>query len=316
MQKLICKALLLFIIISLQLQTSGKLWAQSPETSQVDNENSGYIISRSIVCSADIYTIIDKDISAEKARQKAVNAGRRKILHKGRALILEILHNSGLKNGEEQLQLPTADELVIVEQKEIQSPISSTSGRATAIFMTAEICYKLKLPLSETLSNPALPLTVKLWASQNRYYAGEAMKFFFQSNRDCYLTLIDQAPDGTLLQLLPNGFRKDEIIHPDKTYQLPDLLAGDFYSFNVSAPFGTEKIIIFAGDGPLNRKSELAEKEKTELFQKLKLPLEDFRKELISIRNTTTTTPETNNDTNRSQQFFTGYLSLETLIKK
>lgn len=75
---------------------------------------------------------------------------------------------------------------------------------------------------------------------KGNYKIGDKINLYFQSERDCYLTLINYGTSGKMTILLPNAFSQKNFIKEGITYAIP----GDDYPFDyvLSSPGGTEKI--------------------------------------------------------------------------
>ena len=75
--------------------------------------------------------------------------------------------------------------------------------------------------------------------------------FHLRGNRDFFTCIIDVAPDGEMIQLLPNLYRKYLFFKGGKDYHLPDPGLGDDFSLDVSPPFGEEHVLVYASTVPL-----------------------------------------------------------------
>jgi len=82
------------------------------------------------------------------------------------------------------------------------------------------------------------------------YKIGDKINLYFNSERDCYLTLMNYGTSGKLTILLPNAIHQDNFIKGGRTYAIP----GDEYPFDyeLSGPAGTEKIKAIATTQKLN----------------------------------------------------------------
>jgi hypothetical protein len=72
------------------------------------------------------------------------------------------------------------------------------------------------------------------------YRVGENLIVYFESSRDCYLTLFDFTPDGHVRQIFPNRYREDNFIKAHKVYAIPG--ERDSFEFRVTPPPGEETI--------------------------------------------------------------------------
>ena len=95
----------------------------------------------------------------------------------------------------------------------------------------------------QAIQNPAanadFKLTVWVDRNNNTYAIGEAVTFYFKSNRDCYIYLMDIGTSGKVTMIYPNQYDQNNQIKADVTYQLPR--AGSF-QFTASGPAGNEMV--------------------------------------------------------------------------
>lgn len=209
-----------------------------------------------IICSGSGYAYISKKTSRGKGQQKAMAAAKRLLLRKSSQILKSRL--AGMKNNVrfEFVELPSGEYIRVLEQKKIEPPIRGT-GSAYGIQIIAEIQYRLIFSGNrlKILSNPRLPLTVRVWSDKQEYRAGERVVFYIKGNRDFYTRIIDVAPSGEMIQLLPNTYRKFRFFEGGKTYYLPDANMGDNFQLNVSPPFGEESVFVLASDAPIGQAS-------------------------------------------------------------
>lgn len=94
--------------------------------------------------------------------------------------------------------------------------------------------------------------TVDVWTSEGDggvVYPGEAMKVFFQTNRDAYVVIVDIDTRGRASLLFPADRFDDGFVRGRRTVALPERGAG--YKLQVTGPAGVERILAFASDEPL-----------------------------------------------------------------
>ena len=131
-----------------------------------------------------------------------------------------------------------------------------------------EACFRIKLrveviPKAETLEmlgsamqeDPTLPLNVRLWTDRSTageraiYRQGERVRLYLRGNKPYYARVIYQFADGQTLQILPNAQRKTHHFQGGTTYVIPT--EEDDFNFEVSPPFGAERIVVYASERPL-----------------------------------------------------------------
>ena len=124
-------------------------------------------------------------------------------------------------------------------------------------------CYRIKLKVEvlpdeksiagfaeKTLADdPAAPLNVKIWTDRKEYGKGQLVKVYLKSNKPFYGRVVYKDADGKLLQLLPNPYRTENYFNGGTVYELPG--NGDRYLLEVTPPFGSESVTVYASTAPL-----------------------------------------------------------------
>lgn len=102
-------------------------------------------------------------------------------------------------------------------------------------------------------SGPPMPkaaeLTVKLWTDKQEYREGEAVSISLFCERDFYGRILYLTASGEIVQLVPNELKPDGFFRGGKTYTIP--AAGDAFNLVVAAPFGEERLVVYASESPL-----------------------------------------------------------------
>jgi hypothetical protein len=85
---------------------------------------------------------------------------------------------------------------------------------------------------------------------RTRYRIGESVKIQFESDKDCYLTLIDLGTSGRVHIIMPNSLNVDNFVKGERILMYPE------GSWDVAAiiqgPTGIERIKAFATLDPVN----------------------------------------------------------------
>jgi len=89
---------------------------------------------------------------------------------------------------------------------------------------------------------------IDIWTNKKRYRVGEAIRFYFRTDRGCYLTLIDYETNGNVKVLFPNRYCQDNFIRAGKTYTIPSNEYG--FKLIIEPPSGIEKIKAIATTEP------------------------------------------------------------------
>jgi hypothetical protein len=91
---------------------------------------------------------------------------------------------------------------------------------------------------------------IDIWTNKKRYRLGEEIRFYFRSDQDCYLTLVDYEPNGKVKVLFPNQFFQDNFVRGGQTYIIPGREYG--FKLTIEPPTGTERIKAIATTDPLS----------------------------------------------------------------
>lgn len=99
------------------------------------------------------------------------------------------------------------------------------------------------------VDDPNAPLNVQLWTDKKEYRQLEKIKVYIKGNKPFYARVLHKDVKGTLLQLLPNAYRKDNYFNGGVVYEIPS--GNDRFELEVSPPFGEENIIVYSSLTPL-----------------------------------------------------------------
>ncbi|BBO83083.1 hypothetical protein DSCO28_36490 [Desulfosarcina ovata subsp. sediminis] len=90
---------------------------------------------------------------------------------------------------------------------------------------------------------------IQLWSDKKSYRVGDSIAFYFKTDRDCYLTLINIGKTGNITQLFPNKIHPDNSVKAGVQYRIPGPNYG--FEFIVEPPGGTERIYALASTSPI-----------------------------------------------------------------
>jgi hypothetical protein len=93
------------------------------------------------------------------------------------------------------------------------------------------------------------PLQISMWADKEKYRIGEKVTFFFETNRDAYITLVNKGTSGKVTVLFPNAFAPGFLVKGKTRYRIP--APGDPYDMQVSGPPGQEMVVATATSAPM-----------------------------------------------------------------
>lgn len=117
----------------------------------------------------------------------------------------------------------------------------------------AVICAVLVAGCGVSTTREALPpldvaLTTHLGDAQT-FRDGDALSFFISLGSDAHVLLLYEDANGTVSQLVPNARYRVTFVGAGDFISLPPRDAA--FTLRVSAPFGAEKVWLFASEKPL-----------------------------------------------------------------
>lgn len=142
----------------------------------------------------------------------------------------------------------------IIEEIEKTWYRDAAAGECFRIKIKAEVIpdEKAMMEVAKDLSmvnDPQAPLNVQVWTDKKVYKQSEKIKIYIKGNKPFYARVLYRDAQGTLLQLLPNSFRKDNYFNGGVVYEIPS--GNDRFELEVSPPFGEENIIVYSSVAPL-----------------------------------------------------------------
>jgi hypothetical protein len=204
---------------------------------------------RSCIQVADGYTSVSGDVSLPDTRLAALVNAKKEVLEAAKAHIGSRMKDGGLNEIYEPIWSDAGKGIAILEQKDY----GVKDKTLYHVWIKAEVPYELRPKQPSSSPAPALgkdaPLTVKAWTPKKEYEAGESMKIYVRGNRTFYGRIVYKTSSGEIIQLLPNEYRKSGHFASGEVYGIPD--RGDQFGLTVSAPYGEDKIIVYASDVPL-----------------------------------------------------------------
>ena len=90
---------------------------------------------------------------------------------------------------------------------------------------------------------------IRLWTDKTEYSVGDSIRFYFQSEQDCYLNLINVSADGETRLIFPNAFQPDNFIRGGTVHSIPR--DEDVFEFQLQPPPGIDRIYAIASTQPL-----------------------------------------------------------------
>lgn len=205
---------------------------------------------RSLIRSVDGYAFLSEDMTLAETRAAAFANAKRQAVEMARTYIQSKTKVENFVLKSDKITASAEGAVTILEQKDH----GVEDNTRYHVWIKAEVEYGMK-PKGQGAEvhemDADAPLTVKVWTSKKQYKDGDNINIFVQGNRNFYARIVNISSDGTIIQLLPNAYRKINFFEAGKIYKIPD--QGDLFSLTVSPPYGEDQIVVYASQVPLGK---------------------------------------------------------------
>lgn len=207
---------------------------------------------RSFIVEVDGYAYFSEEKTGKQLRIEAEMDAKRKAVESASVYVKSQTKVENFELKYDIIQTQSEAGVKILQQKDI----GLEDGKRYHVWMKAEVSYALEKKIRADEATPVGEglLLLKVWTDKDAYEEGEKIKVFIRGNNDFYLNLVYREVDNSYIQLLPNAYRKDNHFKGGVTYAIPD--ANDRFSFKITPPFGSEKIMIYASTAKMKMAAE------------------------------------------------------------
>lgn len=128
-----------------------------------------------------------------------------------------------------------------------------SSGECFRLKVKAEVLPDKKTMKSAgkeaSIDDPSSPLNVRVWTDKKEYKNSEKIRIYIRGNKPFYARVVYKDAAGKLVQLFPNPYSSDNYFKGGTVYEIPS--GEDRFDLEVSPPFGSESITVYAGSSQL-----------------------------------------------------------------
>ena len=211
------------------------------------------VAQQSSITEADGYSCMGVDYSKKETEQLALQDAKRQAVEFSKSYIESTTEMENFNLKKDLVTAFAQAEVQVLNVVESQWDDPSTGD-----------CYKIKIqaeviPVTKAVArvasqagfaeDPSAPLFVQLWASASELMEDQRLSIYLKANKPFFGRIVYTDAAGTKLQLLPNPYREDVYFQGGVVYEIPSGL--DQFDLVVQAPFGQEKVSLYASTSPL-----------------------------------------------------------------
>ncbi|MCX8110963.1 MAG: DUF4384 domain-containing protein [Syntrophorhabdaceae bacterium] len=206
-----------------------------------------FAIQSSIV-DADGYACMGEDRTKRQTEEAALQDGKKKAIEHVSTYIQAETQVKDFQVQKDIVNAYTNAKVRILESKGIWDSEPPKVGDCYRIKIKAEVIpdeeAMKRVSDTKVLDDPMAPLKVQVWTEKREYRSGERIKVYMKGNKPFYARLIYRQADGSLIQILPNPYRKENYFQGGVVYEVPS--GPDRFDLEVTPPFGEESIVVYA----------------------------------------------------------------------
>ncbi len=211
--------------------------------------------AQSTITEAEGYACTGDDKSRKETKQNAVADSK---LNATETVLTYLSSETTIKNFQLENDLISAyskAKVIIIQQINGVWYKEGSAGDCYKVKIKAEIIPDetvLKAAAKDDgLENPDMPLKVAVWTKKKNYKKGDKITIYLKGNKPFYASVLYKNANGSMVQLLPNPYRKEHYFNGGAVYTLPS--GEDRYDLEATPPFGEENIIVYASTSPLGQ---------------------------------------------------------------
>lgn len=203
--------------------------------------------AQSTITESEGYACMGEDKSRKQAEQTAMTDAKRKAVENVMSYIKSETKVKDFQLEKDVIEAYANASVKIIQEIEKGWYKDATMGDCFKIKIKAEIVpdEKAMEKVSKgAADDPSAPLSVNIWTGKKEYKNSEKIKVYIKGNKPFYARVVYKDAGGQLVQLLPNPYRSNNYFNGGVIYEIPS--GEDRFELEVSPPFGSEGIIVYA----------------------------------------------------------------------
>jgi hypothetical protein len=226
----------IFILLSIGIFTVSNLYA-----------------AQSTIIQSEGYACMGEDKSRKQTEQAAMADAKRKAIEQVSSYITSETQVKDFELQKDLVEAYSRATVRVIQEIERGWYKDQSLGDCFKVKIKAEVVpdetAMKKISQARELDDPSAPLKVQVWTDKEVYAGGDKIKLYLKGNKPFYARVLYKQADGSLIQILPNPYRKDNYFQGGVVYEIPS--GPDRFELEVSPPFGEENVFVYASTSVL-----------------------------------------------------------------
>ena len=140
-----------------------------------------------------------------------------------------------------------------------EKPTAEAAGSETTETIGGQTDESSEIQALTDIDNTESDFKVEIWTEKedSNYKIGDTVTFYFKTNKDSHLTLINIGTSGKVHQIFPNKYQEDNFVRADEVYTVPSKDSN--FRFVLQGPAGTDTVKAIATEEEIGKtQSEIA----------------------------------------------------------
>lgn len=132
----------------------------------------------------------------------------------------------------------------------LESRISEKADHEQNIIQKHEVSFESLVEKVKMLGRKREAAFFQLWTDKSEFKIGDSISYHFESEKDCYVLVLNLTTSGDLIQVFPNKFNSSQFVQKNTKYLIPENPLD--IRLEVTGPPGKDEILVLAGEVPFD----------------------------------------------------------------
>ncbi len=128
--------------------------------------------------------------------------------------------------------------------------VSEELNNKQEIIQVAEVSFESIVEDMKALGQKKEAAFFQFWTDRENFRIGDLISYHFQSEKDCYVLVLNLTTAGELIQIFPNKDNSSQFVQKDKNYSIPE--ASLDIDLEITGPPGKDEILVLTAEKPFS----------------------------------------------------------------